>query len=405
MRKNAIAYDQLYALLRPAVWHKTVWEVATGTGQVAKHLLCSADHIEATDASAAMIAQAKRGDFSSKLYFSVQDMFHLPYADQSFDVVIVSNALHIVPHPEKALIEFRRVLKNDGTLIAPTFTHAENSPWGNLQALALKIAGFPLHSRWTSAAYLTFLQQNGWTVCKSVVLQNSIPLTYAECKKVERRLTMSFFENTRDPKGFGGRLMVTMMNLAHTPVALWGLHFLHLAPDAKVLDCGCGGGANIKRLLKRCPRGIVKGVDSSAVSVEKSRRLNAEAIQRDRCVIWQGSVQRIIFASDWFDAVTAFETVYFWPDLAKCFREVWRVLKPGGTFLICNEVNGDTDKDKKWTEIIDGMTIYKDTELKAYLEQAGFCDIAVHKSKTGWLCLTAVKRSDCGCGRQENEGL
>ena len=51
MRKNAIAYDQLYALLRPAVWHKTVLEVATGTGQVAKHLLCSADHIEATDAS------------------------------------------------------------------------------------------------------------------------------------------------------------------------------------------------------------------------------------------------------------------------------------------------------------------------------------------------------------------
>ena len=164
MRKNAIAYDQLYALLRPAVWHKTVLEVATGTGQVAKHLLCSADHIEATDVSAAMIAQAKRGNF-----------------------VIVSNALHIVPHPEKALIEFRRVLKNDGTLIAPTFTHAENSPWGNLQALALKIAGFPLHSRWTSAAYLAFLQQNGWTVCKSVVLQNSIPLTYAECKKVERR--------------------------------------------------------------------------------------------------------------------------------------------------------------------------------------------------------------------------
>ena len=82
MRKNAIAYDQLYALLRPAVWHKTVLEVATGTGQVAKHLLCSADHIEATDVSAAMIAQAKRGNFSSKLYFSVQDMFHLPYADQ-----------------------------------------------------------------------------------------------------------------------------------------------------------------------------------------------------------------------------------------------------------------------------------------------------------------------------------
>ena len=187
MRKNAIAYDQLYALLRPAVWHKTVLEVATGTGQVAKHLLCSADHIEATDASAAMIAQAKRGNFSSKLYFSVQDMFSLPYASKSFDVVIVSNALHIVPQPEKSLREIKRVLKDDGVLIAPTFTHAENSFPGKVKAFFMKLAGFPLHSRWTSAAYLAFLQQNGWTVCKSVVLQNSIPLTYAECKKVERR--------------------------------------------------------------------------------------------------------------------------------------------------------------------------------------------------------------------------
>ena len=183
MRKDAAAYEQMYELLRLVVRQKTVLELATGTGLIAKHIVRYADHIEAIDASQEMIEQAKQGVKSAKLYFSVQDMFHLPYADQSFDVVIVSNALHIVPHPEKALIEFRRVLKNDGTLIAPTFTHAENSYWGNLQALALKIAGFPLHSRWTSAAYLAFLQQNGWTVCKSVVLQNSIPLTYAECKK------------------------------------------------------------------------------------------------------------------------------------------------------------------------------------------------------------------------------
>ena len=187
MRKDRAVYEKMYELIRPVVKDKTVLEVATGTGLIAKHIVKVAARIEATDASPKMIAEAMRGNCSAKLHFSVQDMFHLPYADQSFDVVIVSNALHIVPHPDKALIEFRRVLKNDGTLIAPTFTHAENSPWGNLQALALKIAGFPLHSRWTSAAYLAFLQQNGWTVCRSVVLQNSIPLTYAECKKVERR--------------------------------------------------------------------------------------------------------------------------------------------------------------------------------------------------------------------------
>ena len=88
-----------------------------------------------------------------------------------------------------------------------------------------------------------------------------------------------------------------------------------------------------------------------------------------------------MFADNWFDAVTAFETVYFWPDLPRCFREVSRVLKPGGTFLICNESNGNTDKDEKWTKIINGMTIYKDTQLKAYLEQVGFHEVQIHKKR------------------------
>ena len=202
---------------------------------------------------------------------------------------------------------------------------------------------------------------------------------------------MSFFENTRKPVGLGGKIMVAMMNLGHSPVARWGLRFLELTPDAKVLDCGCGGGANIKRLLKKCPQGIVKGIDYSLVSVEKSKKVNETAIVEGRCVVWQGSVERIIFAKDWFDAVTAFETVYFWPDLPRCFREVYRVLKPGGIFFICNEANGETAKDDKWTQIINGMTIYTDTALKAYLEQAGFCRIKSHKNKKGWLCVTARK--------------
>ena len=102
MRKDAAAYERLYELLRPVVRHKTVLELATGTGLIAKNIVRSADHIEATDASQEMIEQAKQGVKSTKLYFSVQDMFHLPYADESFDVVIVANALHIVPEPERA---------------------------------------------------------------------------------------------------------------------------------------------------------------------------------------------------------------------------------------------------------------------------------------------------------------
>ena len=134
---------KMYGLIRPVVKGKTVLELAAGTGLIAKNIVNAAAHIEAADASVEMIAEAKRNNQSAKLHFSVQDMFRLPYADKSFDVVIVSNALHIVPRPEKALAEIHRVLRDDGVLIAPTFTHAENSFFGNSKAFLLKLAGFP----------------------------------------------------------------------------------------------------------------------------------------------------------------------------------------------------------------------------------------------------------------------
>ena len=176
MRKDKEAYEKMYELIRPVVKDKTVLELATGTGLIAKHIVNATVHIEATDASAEMIAEAKRDNRSAKLHFSVQDMFSLSYEGNSFDVVIVSNALHIVPQPEKAL------------------------------------------------------------------------------------------------------------------------------------------------------------------------------------------------------------------------AEIHRVLKPGGIFFICNEANGETTKDDKWMQIINGMTIYTDTALKGYLEQAGFCKMQRHKNKNGWLRVTAQKR-------------
>ena len=185
MRKDGAAYEAMYEMIQPVVRHKTVLELATGTGLIAKHIVNAAALVEATDASPEMIAEAKRDSRSAKLHFSVQDMFRLPYANQSFDVVIVSNALHIVPQPEKALQEIKRVLKDDGVLIAPTFTHAGNSFRGKVKAFFMRLAGFPLHSRWTSEEYLRFLRQNGWTVRKSAVLKASFPLTYAECVKME----------------------------------------------------------------------------------------------------------------------------------------------------------------------------------------------------------------------------
>ena len=171
MRKDRAAYEKLYELIRPVVKARTVLELAAGTGLIAKNIVRAASHIEVTDASEEMIAEAKRNNRSAKLHFSVRDMFCLPYA------------VHIVPQPEKALAEIRRVLKDDGVLIAPTFTHGNDTLRDRIKLFFMKLAGFPLNSRWSSADYLAFLRQNGWSVRKSAVLKGSFPLTYAECVK------------------------------------------------------------------------------------------------------------------------------------------------------------------------------------------------------------------------------
>lgn len=202
---------------------------------------------------------------------------------------------------------------------------------------------------------------------------------------------MSFFENTRKPKGFGGKIMLAMMNSGHGAMAEWGFQFLNLPSYASVLDAGCGGGANIKKLLNKCPDGSVKGIDYSEVSVEKSRKVNAKDIEKGRCEVIQANVMELPFKKNSFDAVTAFETVYFWPDLMLSFQEVYRVLKSGGTFFVCNESNGETNKDDKWVETIGGMTIYTGEQLRDVMTAVGFTGIKIEKNHKGWICVTAQK--------------
>ena len=98
------------------------------------------------------------------------------------------------------------------------------------------------------------------------------------------------------------------------------------------------------------------------------------------------------FDDEAFDCVSAFETVYFWEDLEKCFAEVRRVMKSGGTFFICNESDGTNSKDEKWAKKIGGMKIYNEMQLRTMLEKVGFCDIkSFADAKKHWLCIVANK--------------
>ena len=126
-------------------------------------------------------------------------------------------------------------------------------------------------------------------------------------------------------------------------------------------------GLTLKRLLGKSSNGHITGVDYSEVSVQKSKKLNRAAIQEGRCEVLQGNVMNLPFSENTFHLVTAFETIYFWPGIQVAFQQVYRVLKNGGTFLICNESNGKNTKDEKWTDIIHGMTIYTSEQIEKEL--------------------------------------
>lgn len=160
----------------------TVLELACGTGLLSVKIAPTVKHLEATDFSEEMIAQAKKKVHSSKLHFSVQDCTALPYAPQTFDAVIISNALHIMPDPETALDNIRRVLKDDGILIAPTFT-AAGSLGGRIKNRIMELSGFKVFHKWTPESYLAFLKSNGFEIQKSEVLSGALTLTYAEARK------------------------------------------------------------------------------------------------------------------------------------------------------------------------------------------------------------------------------
>ena len=123
----------------------------------------------------------------------------------------------------------------------------------------------------------------------------------------------AFFNNTRKPEGLLGRCMVGSMNRAHAALADWGLSYLSETGPTEIAELGCGGGRNIRALLRKYPAATVAALDYSEVSVEKAMRVNRKGLQAGRCRIIQGDVSCLPFEDGAFDLVTAFETVYFWP--------------------------------------------------------------------------------------------
>ena len=204
--------------------------------------------------------------------------------------------------------------------------------------------------------------------------------------------------NARKPAGELGDKLIDDMNVNHEGLVRWSLNHLHISKDDRILDVGCGGGVNVERFLKMTENKVF-GIDYAELSVERSTKANRNAIDEGRCEIIQASVSDLPFEDNSFDIVTAFETVYFWPDFINDLIEIRRVLKDDGILFIVNEAlpNEYDERQKHIIELLD-MKIYSQKQLEDSLKIAGFSNIKsfVKKSKdsfTGddadWICVNA----------------
>jgi SAM-dependent methyltransferase len=198
----------------------------------------------------------------------------------------------------------------------------------------------------------------------------------------------------RRPSWLPGRVIARMMNSTHHAMTAWALGHVRLAPDSVILDVGCGGGSTIRELSLLAPAGKISGIDYSAASVAVARGTNAHAISAGRVDIREGSVSSMPFADQSFDAVTAVETHYYWPDLVSDLREVRRVLRPGGRIAIVAE----SYRGKRFgvADVVLmrllGSKLLTIDEHRAAIESAGFSDVAVfEEKKKGWLCVVGVR--------------
>lgn len=193
------------------------------------------------------------------------------------------------------------------------------------------------------------------------------------------------------PHGEEGIETIKNMNENHKPISEFAFCCVKVGKNDRILDIGCGGGVNIEKFLK-ITSGNVDGLDYSELSVKESIKRNQNAVDNGRCKVIQADVSAMPLEDESYDLVTGFETIYFWPDLGETFKEVSRIIKSNGQFMIAQGTDGTHPDDEKWLSTVEGMSVYTAQELEKYLLDAGFRSVNSFKKPDDYILVVIAQK-------------
>lgn len=161
-----------------------VLDCAAGTGELSIAASEKAESVVCTDLSLAMLERAKKKCARlgiENITFEERDIFHMSDDNETYDIVMAGNVLHLINNPEEAVKELYRVTKKGGKLILPTFVHkgAQTKILINLY----KKFGFNPASDFTAESYSKMLNDCKLGPVKITFVDGLIPLAFAVMKK------------------------------------------------------------------------------------------------------------------------------------------------------------------------------------------------------------------------------
>ena len=193
------------------------------------------------------------------------------------------------------------------------------------------------------------------------------------------------------PHGEEGIQTIKNMNENHKEISEFAFQCITITKNDKILDIGCGGGVNIEKFLKLTDKNV-DGLDYSEISVAESLKRNKSSVEKGRCRIIQADVCDMPIENESYDLVSAFETIYFWPDIGNTFKEVLRIIKTNGQFMIAQGTDGNHPDDEKWLASVEGMSVYTSAQLEKYLLNAGFSSVNSFKKENDYILVVIAQK-------------